>query len=182
LSQEEVSKLFRAAKVRPVRDQLILAVAYRYAMRTREIMDLPARNVDLVRKEVTIQGAKNGLTRTYTIGSDLLPLFRAYAKQRDDSVAQWFTGRLGRLHRIRLYQIMKETLEAAGLRDDVGLHALRHSSAVHALDAGLGIDDVRDLARHRKISSTEVYANLSTKRRSNYLKVLEESVDIVKMK
>jgi site-specific recombinase XerD len=78
--------------------------------------------------------------------------------------------------------IFKECARAAGLPSDIGMHSLRHSAAVHGLDSGLTTDDLRDLLRHRRVSSTEVYATLSTKRRSNYLKTLEDSDDIVKIK
>jgi site-specific recombinase XerD len=183
LSQEEIARLFKAGKQRPVRDLLLLAFAYRFAMRTRELIDLPARNVDLVRSEITIQAAKHGLRRTYSIPADLKSLIRRYVRDRDRSVSEFFTGRRGRLHRIRVFQIMKETMEAAGIPSDAGaMHLLRHSAAVHALDAGLSSDDVRDLCRHARISSTAVYANLSTKRRGNYLKVLAESDEIVKVR
>jgi len=181
LSQDQVAALFRAATKRPVRDRLILAFMYRLAMRTQEICLLPAKAVDLARNEITIKGMKNGLTRTYTIPSDLRPLVKAYARTRDKS-PYWFVGqREGRLHRVRVFLIVKEIMRAAGI-EGFGAHSLRHSAAVHSLDAGLGTDDVRDLCRHRRISSTEVYSNLSTKRRANYLQTLQESDAVVKVK
>ena len=54
--------------------------------------------------------------------------------------------------------------------------------AVHALDAGLATEDVRDLLRHRKLSTTDVYANLSTCRRSDYLGRLERSDAVVRIR
>jgi len=53
---------------------------------------------------------------------------------------------------------------------------------VHALDAGLATEDVRDLLRHRKLATTDVYATLSTRRRHDYLRRLEESPAIVKVR
>lgn len=182
LTQEQVAALFRAAAKRPVRDRLLLAFAYRFGMRTTELIELPAKAVDSARGEITIQGAKGGLRRTYSIPRDLKSLVRAWARQRDESVPQFFTGQRGRLHRVRVFLIFKETARAAGLPADVGMHSLRHSAAVHALDSGLTTDDVRDLLRHARLASTEVYAVLSQKRRGNYQRTLEESPDIVKVR
>lgn len=182
LTQEQVMALFKAAAKRPLRDRLLLAFAYRFGMRTAELIELPAKAVDSSRGEITIQGAKNGLRRVYTIPRDLVPLVRRYSRERDKSVPQFFTGQRGRLHRVRAWGIFKEVAREAGLPDDLGLHSLRHSAAVHALDSGLTTDDLRDLLRHRRISSTEVYSNLSTKRRANYLQKLQESDAVVKIK
>ena len=71
--------------------------------------------------------------------------------------------------------------QTAGLPGDVGMHSLRHSAAVHALDAGLSTEDVRDLLRHKRIATTDVYANLSTRRRGDYLRKLESSNAVVKL-
>jgi len=178
LTQQQVTKLFRAAKNRPVRDRLLLAFAYRFGMRTQELCELPVRAVDRSRWEITIHGLKGGLTRTYTIPRDLRPLIRAWKPEEET----FFSGRQGPLHRIRIYLIFKECALAAGLPDDLGMHSLRHSAAVHALDAGLSTEDVRDLLRHKRIATTDVYANLSTRRRGDYLKRLEQSSAVVKLR
>jgi integrase/recombinase XerD len=182
LTQEQVRALFQAAAKHPVRDRLLLAFAYRFGMRTNELIELPAKAVDSARGEVTIQGAKGGLRRTYTIPKDLKALVRAWERERDASVPQYFTGQRGRLHRVRAYMIFREIADAAGLPEGIGLHSLRHSAAVHALDAGLTTDDVRDILRHARLASSEVYAVLSQKRRGNYQQRLAESSEIVKIK
>ena len=96
LTQEQVTALFRAAADSPVRDRLILAFAYRFRMRTRELCDLPARAVDRKRWEVTITGAKNGRTRSYTIPRNLRRLVSAHKA----TGSTYFTSRQGPISRI----------------------------------------------------------------------------------
>lgn len=177
LTQEQVKRLFEAARDRSDRDRLLLAFLYRFGMRTQEVCDLPAEAVDTKRWEITVKGAKGGLTRTYTIPSDIRPLMK---KLRPEGPA-YFAGRQGPLGRIRVWQIFKEAAKKAGLPKDYGAHSLRHSAAVHALDAGLNTEDVRDLLRHRKLATSDVYANLSTKRRQDYLARLSKSTAVVKL-
>jgi site-specific recombinase XerD len=78
--------------------------------------------------------------------------------------------------------IFKATAPAAGIPPGFAMYSLRHSAAVHALDAELSTEDVRDLLRHARVASTEVYATLSVRRRSDYLKRLEASEAVVKVR
>jgi site-specific recombinase XerD len=150
---------------------------YRYGLRTQEACDLPADAVDKTRWEISIQGLKNGLRRTYPIFRDLKPLVRKWKPQG----STYFSGRQGPLSRKRVWGLFKAYAAAAGLPEGIGCHALRHSSAVHLLDADGTIEEARDLLRHRHIATTEVYAELSTNRRNGYLRRLEDSPRVVKL-
>ena len=85
------------------------------------------------------------------------------------------------MSRKRVWSLFKQYAEAAGLAPGFGVHSLRHSAAVHLLDGDGTIEEARDLLRHRHITSTEVYAELSTNRRNRYLRRLEDSPSIVKL-
>lgn len=179
LDQDQVRRLFASARTAPVRDQLILAFLYRFGMRASEVCQLKTADVDRKRGEVRIRGLKNGLERVYTLPRDLRPLLRRhrpgegffFGSRQDD----------GRLSRTRVWQVFKALAREASLPDWATVHSLRHSAAVHALDAGLQLEDVRDLLRHRRMSSTEIYGEISVRRRNDYLRRLEESPAVVKM-
>ena len=176
-TQDQIRRLFKAIPKESTRDRLMFAYIYRFGLRTQEACDLPAEAVDLRRGEITIRGGKGGLTRTYTIPRDLRRLTRAWKPVGET----FFHGRQGPLSRVRVWQLFKQYARAARLPADYGVHSLRHSAAVHALDAGLATEDVRDLLRHKRLSTTDVYANLSTKRRNDYLGRLERSGAVVKL-
>lgn len=177
LTQQEVRSFFRAIPKEKIRDRLLFAFAYRYGMRTQELCDLPVESVNRTRWEITVQGLKNGLRRTYPIFRDLKPLVRKWKP----SGATYFRGRQGPLSRKRVWGLFKEYAHAARLPEGFGAHSLRHSAAVHLLDSEGTIEEARDLLRHRHISTTEVYAELSVKRRNRYLRRLEDSPRIVKV-
>ena len=50
----------------------------------------------------------------------------------------------------------------AGVKTPVTCHTLRRSRATHLLDAGLGIEQVKRLLRHRNLNTTMKYLNLTT--------------------
>ena len=180
LDQDQVRALFRAAKGRPVRDQLLLAFLYRFGLRASEACGLRTRDVGVKRGEVRIAGLKSGLERTYTLPRDLRPLLRRHEAGEEF----FFASRQGTgpLARTRVWQVVKETMAAAGIPPEFNVHSLRHSAAVHALDAGLQLEDVRDLLRHRRMASTEIYGTISTRRRNDYLARLERSDAVVKVR
>jgi len=55
-------------------------------------------------------------------------------------------------------------------------NVLRHSIAVHLMNAGWGAADVQDWLGHRSIASTMVYAAVTNKRReANYERALDST-------
>jgi integrase/recombinase XerC len=173
-----VRAFFGAIPKEAARDRLMFGLIYRLALRASEAVRLPAEALCRDRSEIRVQGLKNGLTRTYTVPRDLRPLLRSWRPTGPTLLH----GRQGPLTRERVWQLFRHYAEAAGIPRGYGPHSLRHSAAVHALDAGLATEDVRDLLRHRRLSTTDVYANLSTRRRGDYLRRLEESGAIVKVR
>jgi integrase len=176
LDQETVRRFFAAIPREALRDRLLFAFVYRFGLRASEACELQVSALDRDRWEITVQGKKNGLKRTYSVPRDLQRLLRRW-RPRGRFL---FAGRQGTLTRGRVWQLFKLYAAAAGLPEGYGPHSLRHSAAVHALDAGLATEDVRDLLRHRRLSTTDVYANLSTRRRNDYLARLESSDAVVK--
>jgi len=182
LDQDQVRRFFQAIPAENVRDRLLFGFIYRFGMRVSEAVELPVDAVDRSKAEVTIQGLKGGLLRTYTIPRDLRPLVRKWKPEGET----FFRGRQGSLSRVRVWQLfqgyMKDARLPLGKPHGYNVHSLRHSAAVHALDAGLATEDVRDLLRHKRLATTDVYANLSTRRRNDYLARLEKSDAVVKLR
>lgn len=195
LTQEQVRALFAAVAgaekvakrmkddaggVMARRDRLLLNFIYFFGMRASEVANLRTDRVDVREETILIKGLKGGLTRTYPIRRDVLALMRGY---KPGSTHYFPSPRGGAITRNRVWQIFKHYAKAAGIPAEKGeftVHSLRHAAAVHAVDAGLQLEDVRDLLRHRRMATTEIYAVVSTKRRNDYLKRLEQSPEIVK--
>ena len=61
------------------------------------------------------------------------------------------------------------------------VHSLRHSIAVHILDAGEDIAYVQDHLGHRNIRNTQVYAKISDVKRNPTMLPLQYSSDVVRL-
>jgi len=61
------------------------------------------------------------------------------------------------------------------------IHTLRHSIAVHLLEAGRGIEYVADHLGHRNIRNTRVYAQITNPLRDQVFRELEQHPKIVRV-
>jgi integrase/recombinase XerD len=61
------------------------------------------------------------------------------------------------------------------------IHTLRHSIAVHLLEAGRGIEYVADHLGHRNIRNTRVYVQITNPLREQVFRELEQHPKIVRV-
>ena len=61
------------------------------------------------------------------------------------------------------------------------VHGLRHSIAVHLLEAGQGIEYVADHLGHKNIQNTRIYAQITTSLRQEVFAKLEHHPKIVRV-
>jgi acyl-coenzyme A synthetase/AMP-(fatty) acid ligase len=100
----------------------------------------------------------------------------AYLASRKDAEEALFVGRQGRLKKRQIQDLFRRyAVEAALPADRRHVHVLRHSVAVHVLDAGEDIHFARDHLGHKSIQSTMTYAQISDSRRNRALRRLEKS-------
>ena len=75
--------------------------------------------------------------------------------------------------------LFKKYAQVAGLPEEKQhVHILRHSIAVHLMNAGLDLADVQDWLGHKAVTSTIVYAKITNKRREETHEKLVRSREI----
>ena len=174
LTQQQVRHFFSC--ISSLRDRALFAVAYAYGLRVGEIVLLDRDSIDLERARIRISRLKGGLSGERPIFRHLLPLLHAYLNSRRDHETAFFVGLQGRLKKRRIQELFRFYATKAALpADRRHVHVLRHSAAVHVLDAGEDIDFARDHLGHRSIQSTMTYAQISDARRNRTMRRLERS-------
>ena len=73
-----------------------------------------------------------------------------------------FPGRRKGLPPRQVSRLFHETLEAAGIKKKLTLHALRHSFATHLFDRGVDIRTIQALLGHEKLETTARYTRVAT--------------------
>ncbi len=167
LTKTEVERFFAAIPPMDGRDRLLFEVIYRYGLRRYEAALIRREHVA---ERVWITRLKGGVSSEYPIHPTTRRLLWEYLGQLGaDSRPYLFTTRQSKVRPISastIYQLFRGYAEAAELpADRRHPHVLRHSIAVHLMNAGWDAADVQDWLGHRDIASTMIYAAVTNKRR-----------------
>ena len=113
--------------------------------------------------------------RIVPLSTDMSKLLRSYMEEQakygqTKETYPLFTNRSGeKMTRAGVAYILKKYMDAARssspgiLPERFSPHCLRHSKAMHLLQAGVNLVYIRDLLGHTDLRTTEIYARAETK-------------------
>ena len=170
LSAEEAKRLLLMAGKLQVR--MLFSIGYGAGLRVSEVVKLKVKHIDSALGVIRVEQAKGKKDRQVMLSPETLDLLREWWKVRskkyDHGVPlqeRWlFPGRRKGLHLTprQVTRLFHETVEAAGIRKKVTLHALRHSFATHLFDRGVDIRTIQALLGHEKLETTARYTRVAT--------------------
>jgi type 1 fimbriae regulatory protein FimB len=171
LDETELVRLLRVARNRSARDWCMLLVAYRHAMRASEVSDLRLADLDLKARSIIVRRVKGSLVTTQPLaklkGQPLLDEPRAltaWLAGRSDPSDYLFTSQKGgKLTPNAVWRVFTTIAGEAGIAGRT-LHSLKHTRVTLALQGGMGLADVRQLAGHKSLSSTLRYVHSTDER------------------
>ena len=182
LEKEEVYKLFRAIPPNNYRDRALFDLIYRHGLRRVEATWL--RKEWISNGRIWVKRAKNGVSQEYNLHPDSQKLTKRYLIRRgEDPNPFLFVGRESggkkSISEGMIYHLFRKYARKAGILPDKRfVHILRHSIAVHLLNAGWDISDVQDWLGHKDIKNTSIYGKISNKRREIQFQRLLKSKEI----
>lgn len=179
LSKEELERFFLCVK--DPRDKALFGLTYLYGLRVSEATSLKLCDLDFEKKRIFIRRVKGGISGERPLFRTAEGLLRRYLEVRLETGDGLFTGREGNLKRQRIYQLFKGYAREAGISARYSVHCLRHSIATHLLEAGEGIEFVRDHLGHRNIQNTMVYAQITDNGRREAFGRIEGSSKIARI-
>jgi integrase/recombinase XerD len=170
LSADEAKRLLLMAGKLQVR--MLFSIGYGAGLRVSEVVKLKVKHIDSALGVIRVEQAKGKKDRQVMLSPETLDLLRECWKMRsrkyDHGVPlqeRWlFPGRRKGLHLTprQVTRLFHETVEAAGIRKKVTLHALRHSFATHLFDRGVDIRTIQALLGHEKLETTARYTRVAT--------------------
>ena len=163
------------------RDLSLLALMYDTGARVQEIADLKVGDIRRTKPyTITITG-KGSKTRVVPMSDHQMKHLLKYMddfKLNDDNKAEYhlFCNRQGeKLTRAGIAFILKKYIEKARMidkaiiPDGISCHSLRHSKAMHLLQADVPLIYIRDLLGHESVTTTEIYARIDSKKKREVL-------------
>jgi integrase/recombinase XerD len=170
LSADEAKRLLLMAGRLQVR--MLFSIGYGAGLRVSEVVKLKVKHIDSALGVIRVEQPKGKKDRQVMLSPETLDLLREWWKVRTNKYdhgvplqERWlFPGRRKGLHLTprQVTRLFHETVEAAGIRKKVTLHALRHSFATHLFDRGVDIRTIQALLGHEKLETTARYTRVAT--------------------
>jgi integrase/recombinase XerD len=173
LSEEEVEQLLGAPDVETpqgLRDRAMLETLYASGLRVSELVGLKTLQVSLDMNVIRIlgKGSKERLTPLGEEASDWIARYQREARhvllRARKSDALFVTGRGGPMTRQSFWSLVKRHALAAGIRQPISPHTLRHAFATHLINHGADLRVVQMLLGHADISTTQIYTHVARER------------------
>jgi integrase/recombinase XerD len=155
------------------RDLTLMSVLYDTGARVQELIDIKVCDVILDSPSVVVLNGKGNKTRRVPIMKNTLSLLQSYLsennlnKQWKDQYSLFSNNQHNKLTREGVAYIIAKYVETARQSSmivplKVKPHILRHSKAMHLLQAGINLIYIRDFLGHVDIKTTEIYARTDT--------------------
>ena len=190
LGVDAVRLIVGAAAERGVRDHALVSLLYDSGCRVSEVCGLSLGDFRAGKPYVIRVSGKGREDRVVPISREVGGLVSGYIESMrpdDGPQAPLFTNRGGKpISRAGVAYVLGKCVEAAHAAHPDAVparahpHQLRHSKATHMLDDGVDLVRIRDVLGHESVTTTEIYARSSTKRKaaaveSSAAKIVPES-------
>jgi site-specific recombinase XerD len=167
--------------IRGRRDLALLSLIYDTGARVQEIINLSPSNLRLGKPPVIKIIGKGNKARLIPMLDAQIGHLKNYMKeyQLDEPVANihplFFNSRKERFtraginHILQKYIKMAKEVDKTSIPDKISCHSLRHSKAMHLLQAGVNLVYIRDILGHVSIQTTEIYARADSRQKRKAL-------------
>ena len=171
LDRPEVERLIEAAYAHASRYGCKVKLLFYTGVRVSEFVPLRVENLFLTfdPPQVYLAHAKGGSDGYVPILPVLAQELRTYLNGRHGYVFE--SNRANRYTTRYVQRLVQVAAQEAGINKHVTPHRLRASVATILLDAGMPLDQVQKFLRHKRITTTQIYAETSLQGMSeNYLR------------
>lgn len=151
------------------RDLTLISTLYDTGARVQEIIDLKVSDLRIDEPATITLTGKGMKSRHVPITENTKQLLIRYLEEQNligngkESVPVFFNRQKKKLSRAGIAYILNKyatmaRMEYSLFKKKINPHMIRHSKAMHLLQAGINLIYIRDLLGHSKITTTEIYA------------------------
>jgi len=161
LSQEEVLRIIQLTK--NLKHRAIIVLLYSSGLRIGEVTGLLLKNIDILRKQIKVEGGKGRKDRFVVLATSYLPLLHNYLTTFKPAL-YYIEGPTGKKYsESSIRKFLFKSVQKAGISKKVTPHTLRHSYATHLLENGVGLRHIQELLGHAKPETTMIYTHVAKK-------------------
>jgi site-specific recombinase XerD len=168
LTPAEVKDLRAAAKNASerhgLRDELLVVMAYRHALRVSELCDLKWDQVHFSDGKLYVARLKNGDPSVHFLEGDEVRMLRKLQRDYPDSPYLFVSQKGGPLSIRTVHDIIARAGEFAGIGFPVHPHMLRHAKGYQLASKGIDTRAIQGYMGHKNIQHTVLYTQLDPAR------------------
>jgi site-specific recombinase XerD len=167
LTPHEITALQKAARTagrQGQRNETLVLIAFRHALRVGELVALKWDQVDLKVGLLHVKRLKNGLASTHPLRGIELRALKVLKRDNPDAAYVFMSERGTPLSDRTARQIVAKAGEHANLGFTVHPHMLRHSTGFYLANKGEDTRAIQSYMGHANIKNTVIYTELSPKR------------------
>ena len=161
------------------RNYVLVALLWSTGLRTAELCALDWADLDLERATLLVRRGKGGKQRQLFLNDRLRedlrqyrqklgapasgPVFRAFSVNAPDG------ARHQRLSQRQAVSVLRESAPKAGIAKRVTPMTLRHTFATHMYEAGVTLEEIREMLGHDNETETTVYVHITLEAAKRFL-------------
>ena len=171
LSTDEIGQLRKAARGsgrHGNRDDALVLVMFRHALRVGEAVALRWEQVDLNQGLLHVKRLKNGIPSTHPIRSKELRVLRKLQRIYPRNPYVFVSERKAPLTVRAVQLIVSRAGKLAGLPFPIHPHMLRHSTGFYLANKGHDTRAIQSYMGHANIKNTVIYTELSPQRFNDF--------------
>lgn len=169
-----------------LRDLTIVSLLYDSGARVSELCGLAVGDLTLSRPHTAKVLGKGRKARVIPLSNQVGEMLSRYITSVRPGAAltdPLFANRSGnRLGRAGVAYVLQKSVAVAHRDHPVEVpasshpHIMRHSKAMHLLDAGVNLIYIRDFLGHESVTTTEIYARASTEAKRRAIEAAEQNI------
>lgn len=165
LTLDEINALRAAARStgrHTIRDEALIVVAYRHALRVNELVKLRWSDINFAERTIHINRSKREHEQVHCLADDEIELLQSLPVKHPEYV---FVTELGERMSVRTaFDKVQRAGKIAGLTLSAHPHMLRHSRGFILANRGTDTRAIQDFMGHLDIRTTQGYTKLAAER------------------
>jgi integrase/recombinase XerD len=172
LSKNEIKQIFYT--VTNIKHRVLLLLIYNSGLRISEAINVKVEDLNLEDRTINIWDKKRSEKRVLAIAPNIIDFIKLYfVKESPHDFL--FPGEGGKPYSSRNIQLFfQSAVKKSEINKPATVHTLRHSYAVHALEAGMDIHLLQNILGHRFLQTTAIYNQVATVNTSNLRSPLQD--------
>jgi len=171
LTTHEVDSLRKSARANGRhghRDDTLILIMFRHALRVSEAIALRWEQIDLKQGLLHVRRLKNGLPSTHPLRGVELRALRQIKRDYPDSPYVFISERKAPMAARTVRHIVSRAGECAEFEFTVHPHMLRHSTGFYLANLGQDTRAIQSYMGHSNIKNTTIYTELSPQRFNSF--------------